>query len=398
MGQPEPLFPGAGSLPREHGVRLDGPLRGGGGGRRHRAGGQGRRDRGRRLDAHEQRGEHRGPVRGARGLDRPQRRRLRDGRPRHARQRLLTRGDSLSEGRLRGRRASDGRARPRGHDGGRARGASSGSARRPGALRRGRRGGSGRAVARAGARKEPHEARQGIDRGRTMTIDSVGIRAVAVHFPRGVRTNRFWYNHHPEIVAAVVAKKKQRIWAAPERKPDDAADPNDTFDAEMAAYLIDPFRGTIERRVRAPGESSLTLETTVAKKAMAAAQLEPKDIDLLIVSSFLPDHFECMDAQYVARDLGLRGMAFNLESACASAMVGLQTACGLVKSGQYRNVLVVASCTYSRDTDTRDTISWTSGDGAGAFVVSEVEKGYGRLGGKGIHTGGTCGKLWFENY
>ncbi|HLV64410.1 MAG TPA: 3-oxoacyl-[acyl-carrier-protein] synthase III C-terminal domain-containing protein [Polyangiaceae bacterium] len=231
-----------------------------------------------------------------------------------------------------------------------------------------------------------------------MTIDSVGIRAVAVHFPRGVRTNRFWYNHHPEIVAAVEAKKKQRIWAAPERKPDDAADPNDTFDAEMAAYLNDPFRGTIERRVLAPGESSLTLETTVAKKAMAAAQLEPKDIDLLIVSSFLPDHFGCMDAPYVARDLGLRGMAFNLESACASAMVGLQTACGLVKSGQYRNVLVVASCTYSRDTDTRDTISWTSGDGAGAFVVSEVEKGYGRLGGKGIHTGGTCGKLWFENY
>jgi len=223
-----------------------------------------------------------------------------------------------------------------------------------------------------------------------------GIRALAVHFPRGLRTNQFWRNHHPEILEAVETRKKERMWAAPEKQSGPSA--GDDFDAEMAQYLADPFRGTVERRVLTPGESSLTLELSAAKKALAAAELEPSDIDLMIVSSFLPDTFGCMNAPYLARDLGLKGQAFNLESACSSSMVGLQTACGLVQAGQFKTVLVVASCAYSRDTDTRNTISWTVGDGAGAFLVAEVEPGYGRLGGKSVHTGATCGALWFENY
>ena len=221
---------------------------------------------------------------------------------------------------------------------------------------------------------------------------TAGIKALAVHFPRGVRTNQFFRNHHREIVEAVESRKKGRMWAAPEdMKQDD-------FDREMAGYLADPFRGTIERRVLTQGETALTLERQAADKALAAAGMQAAEIDLLIVSSFLPDHFGCMNAPYLARDLGIRGMAFNLESACSSAMVGLHTACALVEAGHYRNVMVVASCTYSRDTDSRDTISWTVGDGAGAFIVSEAADGTGRLGGKCIHTGDTCGALWFENY
>lgn len=224
----------------------------------------------------------------------------------------------------------------------------------------------------------------------------VGIRALAVHFPRGLRTNQFWKNHHPEILEAVESRKKNRIWAAPDEQR--GPSPGDDFDAEMAQYLADPFRGTVERRVLTPGESSLTLELAAAKKALAAAGLEAPAVDVMIVSSLLPDQFGAMNAAYLARDLGLEGLAFNLESACASAMIALHTACALVQSGQFETALVVASCTYSRDTDTRDPISWTVGDGSSAFVVSEVEPGYGRLGGKSVHTGATCGALWCENY
>jgi 3-oxoacyl-[acyl-carrier-protein] synthase-3 len=224
----------------------------------------------------------------------------------------------------------------------------------------------------------------------------VGIRALALNFPRGLRTNQYWKNHHPEILEAVETRKKNRMWAAPEKESEPS--PADGFDAEMAHYLQDPFRGTVERRVLTPGESSLTLELGAARKAMAAAELEPSAVDVMIVSSFLPDQFGCMNAPYLARDLGLTGLAFNLESACSSAMIGLHTACAFVQSGQFKTALVVASCAYSRDTDTRNTISWTVGDGASAYVVSEVEPGYGRLGGKSVHTGETCGALWFENY
>lgn len=225
---------------------------------------------------------------------------------------------------------------------------------------------------------------------------SAGIRALAVHFPRGLRTNQFWKNHHPGILEAVETRKKGRMWAAPEKES--GPSPGDDFDAEMVHYLADPFRGTVERRVLTPGESSLTMELAAARKALGAAALEPSDVDVMIVSSFLPDHFGCMNAPYLARDLGLTGLAFNLESACSSAMIGLHTACALVQSGQFKTALVVASCAYSRDTDTENTISWTVGDGASAYVVSEVEPGYGRLGGKSVHTGATCGALWFENY
>lgn len=223
-------------------------------------------------------------------------------------------------------------------------------------------------------------------------MKSVGIKALAVEFPKGRRTNEFFYNHHPQIVEAVTAKKQRRIWAGPEQAPADA------FEAEMANYLADPFRGTIERRVLTPGEGALSLETSAAKKVLAAAAMAPSDVELLMVASFLPDHIGAQDSAYLARDLGLRGMAFNLESACSGAMVALNTASALIAAGYYNNAMVVVSCTYSRDTDTRDTISWTVGDGAGAFILSEVEAGYGRLGAHALHTGRTCGALWYENY
>jgi len=219
-----------------------------------------------------------------------------------------------------------------------------------------------------------------------------GIKALAVHFPRGVRTNQFFRNHHRQVVEAAESRKKGKMWAPSENHDED------DFDREMASYLADPFRGTVERRVLTEGETALTLEKRAAEKALAAAGMQATEIDLLIVASFLPDHFGAMNAAYLARDLGVLGMAFNMESACAGAMIGLHTACAMVEAGQYRNVMVVASCTYSRDTDTRDPISWTVGDGAGAFIVSDALPGTGRLGGKCIHTGDTCGALWFENY
>lgn len=223
-------------------------------------------------------------------------------------------------------------------------------------------------------------------------MSSVGIRALAIEFPRGLRTNEYFLTRHADIVDVVGSKRQKHVLSS---EPEAAARP---FDAAMAKYAADPFRGTVERRVLTEGETALSLEKTVARKAMAAAGMAPSDVELMIVCSFLPEHFGAMDAAYLARDLGLTGMAFNLESACAGAMVALHTACALVQAGQYRNALVVTSCTYSRDTDPRDTLAWSSGDGAGAFVVGPVEPGFGRLGGKCLHSGDTCGALWYQPY
>lgn len=217
------------------------------------------------------------------------------------------------------------------------------------------------------------------------TQPPVGIKSLAVDFPSIIRTNDYWRQHHPDIVAIVEQHHQVEVWNAGEGRALSA------FDLEMAPYLRDPFRGAVERRVLGPGESALGLELNAARKALAAASMSPGDIDLAIVTSFFPDRMGPGHAAYFAAELGLRGGAWNLETACSSALVGLQTAGALVRAGEYRNVLVVSSCVYSRATDTQDTISWFCGDGASAFVVGPVDPGYGFLGARTFHSGETCG-------
>lgn len=213
---------------------------------------------------------------------------------------------------------------------------------------------------------------------------AVGLRSLAVRFPRAIRTNDHWRQRYPAVVADAEERTLARLW-----KPDGdtAARP---FDEAARPYLQDPFRGAVERRVCGDGEDSLTLEREAARAAVEAAGLDLEEVDLLIASSFRARHVGTGNAAFLARDLGLTCNAFNLETACTGAVASLQTAVGLVRAGLYRRVLVVVSCTYTLDTDEQDTLSWFMGDGAGAFVVSEVAPGQGYLGGSFVHTGNTC--------
>jgi 3-oxoacyl-[acyl-carrier-protein] synthase-3 len=219
----------------------------------------------------------------------------------------------------------------------------------------------------------------------------VGIRSLAISLPSVVRTNDYWRTNYPELVTQAEEKTLAKLFSSP------ASSSNiNEFDLAMAPYLKDPFRGTVERRVLGPGESSLTLEYRAAQEALAAAKLAPKDVDLILVASLLPEHIGAGNASFLARQLDLRGAAWNIESACASTLVAFQNACALVQTGAYRNVLVVISCTYSQYADENDTLSWFMGDGAGAFVVGSLESNQGILGTKVVHTGATCGTFFCE--
>lgn len=218
---------------------------------------------------------------------------------------------------------------------------------------------------------------------------SVGMRSLAVAFPSVIRHNDYYRQKYPDIVAEMESKALARLWK--QREGED-----NLFSLEMQRYVGDPFRGCVERRVLGPGESALTLELKAATDALKAANMEPSDIDLVIVASFLPDQVGVGNAPRLAGALGMRCAAWSMETACSGSVVGFQTAAGLVQSGQYENVLVVVSCTYSRYFDERDTLSWFLGDGAGAFVVGRVEDGYGFLGGKSVHSADTCGTFSYE--
>ncbi|MBD2518812.1 3-oxoacyl-ACP synthase [Nostoc sp. FACHB-973] len=212
----------------------------------------------------------------------------------------------------------------------------------------------------------------------------VGIRSIALSLPSIKRTNNYYREKYPEVIAESEQKSLARLFSLA------GSTPNNEFDSEMLPYLKDPFRGTVHRWVLAPEESSLMLQERAARAALDAAELTPKEVDLMLVASVWPEQIGFGDAAFLARQLSLEGAAWNLDAACGVTPVAFQTASALVRTGEYRNVLVVISCAYSRFFDEDDTLSWFMSDGAGAFVVSSLAPNQGILGTKTIHTAALC--------
>ena len=217
-----------------------------------------------------------------------------------------------------------------------------------------------------------------------------GLHSLAISVPERILTNEHWRENYPRLVAQ--AEERTWMW----QQPETWSEGSEIFNREMAPYLRDPFRGARERRVLEEGGSSLELEAQAARQAMAAAGLGPENIDLLICTSFLPDQNGVGGATFLARELGFRGAAWNVESACSSSLIAFQTACSLISTGQYDKVLVVTSCTYSRVTVENDPIAWGVGDAATAMVVGPVKEGVGLLGGHNVHSGDTCSAVAYD--
>jgi 3-oxoacyl-[acyl-carrier-protein] synthase-3 len=219
------------------------------------------------------------------------------------------------------------------------------------------------------------------------------MRSLALGLPQTIRTNDYWQKQNPKPAVRPEESSLARLWARQEK-----ADGGDgaLFDREMEPFLADQFRGTVERRVLMPGESGMSLQLSASRSALAAASLEVKDVDLLISCAFFPDQTDVGNAPYLARELGLKSAAWNLESACSSSMVAYETACSLVETGRYRNILVAVVCTYSKVADERDTLSCWLGDAGAAFVVSAAPPGFGFVAGATRHTYETCGSFYQE--
>ena len=232
---------------------------------------------------------------------------------------------------------------------------------------------------------------------------SIGLHSLAVSVPERVLTNEHWREHYPREVDA--ERERLRATVSPAGTPDagtpetgnletgnpEAGNPEagnpEAGGRQRDLYHADPFGGVRERRVLSADGSAGELEARVAREAIAAAGAEVGELDLLICASAMPDHHGIGSATYLARELSLTGAAWNLESAGASPMIGLQTACSLIATGQFRKALVVTSCTYSQGASESEAVAWRVGDAATAMVVGPVAEGFGCLGAHSIHTG-----------
>lgn len=217
---------------------------------------------------------------------------------------------------------------------------------------------------------------------------SIGLRSLTIKFPETIRTNDYWYENFPHLLPKT--RKRQRVATAIGNND------SDIWSQAVAPYLGDPFRGAIERRILQEEESGLALESQAAKEAIALAGLAPEDIDLALVSALFPDRPGPGHATYLSREIGLRCPAWNIESTCASALVALQTARAFIESGIYRTILIVISHFGSNATDNADSLSWSLGDGAGAFIVSSVRGDEGILGMAIAPTIETCDAYCYE--
>ncbi|PPS41249.1 3-oxoacyl-[acyl-carrier-protein] synthase III C-terminal domain-containing protein [Chroococcidiopsis sp. TS-821] len=222
-----------------------------------------------------------------------------------------------------------------------------------------------------------------------MTTPSVGIRSLAISFPQTTRTNDYWLAKFPQL-----GNQTQRQARLPQLTSSENG--LDIWLQEVAPYLSDPFRGSVGRRVLASNESSLTLECRAAQAALSSAQLTADEVDLAIVASLFPDTVGPGLAALLARELGLRCPAWNLESTCASALIALQTAQAFIQTGVYHRVLIVVSHIGSRCVNDEDTLSWSMGDGAGAFIVGSVKPNQGILSTKIVSTSTTYGAYVHE--
>ena len=146
------------------------------------------------------------------------------------------------------------------------------------------------------------------------------------------------------------------------------------------------------RHFLAEGQTGLDLEKDVALQALAAAGLEPDDVDLVISASFpaLPE--PCIgNATPLAHELGMeRAAAFNVESACAGGLIGLRNACQEVRLGEHDNVLLTVACPYSPTIEAGHPATDVIGDAAYAMVIAPTRPGQDFLGSVMRNSGPTC--------
>lgn len=137
--------------------------------------------------------------------------------------------------------------------------------------------------------------------------------------------------------------------------------------------------GISERRKASDAEATSDLAYHAAVGALAAAHVDPMDLDMVMVATVTPDMFFPSTACVLQDRLGSRRAgAMDVSAACSGFVYGLGVADGLLRLGTIRTVLLVGAETLTKIVNWRDRNTCVLfGDGAGAVVLraSEGERG-----------------------
>lgn len=151
---------------------------------------------------------------------------------------------------------------------------------------------------------------------------------------------------------------------------DDLSKIMDTNDA-----WIQERTGIQERRHVVKGkDTTFTMGVKASKKAIEAAKIDKNDIDFIIFATLSPDYYFPGVGVMIQKELDIKTIgALDVRNQCSGFIYALSVADQFIKTGMYKNILVIGSETHSPGLDmtTRGRgVSVIFGDGAGAAVVS----------------------------
>ncbi|MBC7753918.1 MAG: ketoacyl-ACP synthase III [Moraxellaceae bacterium] len=136
-------------------------------------------------------------------------------------------------------------------------------------------------------------------------------------------------------------------------------------------------RTGIERRhIIAEGEGTSDMIVRAAQKALLDAKMQATDLDLILVATLSGDFKMPATACIVQTKLGAKNvMAFDLNAACSGFLYSLIVADQFIKTGFYKNILVVGAESLSRIVNYKDRDTCILfGDGAGAFILTQADE------------------------
>jgi len=179
---------------------------------------------------------------------------------------------------------------------------------------------------------------------------SVGITAVGVYVPPTILENKDFVN----------------VNLTPEEEHFFGSDPN--FAKNKRRYAKD--------------ESAMEMAVKAAKNALEKYNIDPKSIDLVLFTSSCKDLSRLAPpaANYIQTAIGAdNANSFNIDGGFNGWLPALTTGASFIASGFYKNVLVVTGETIIDSMDSSSSEILFMGDGAGAFLLSQVDNEYGML-------------------
>ncbi len=160
--------------------------------------------------------------------------------------------------------------------------------------------------------------------------------------------------------------------------------------------------GIEQRHWVSPGETGASLGAAAAKQALERANVDAKDVDMIIYATLSPDYNFPGTGVFVQRALGLKDIpCLDIRQQCTGFIYGLSIADAYIRTGAFKNILLIGSEVHSTGLDVstagRD-VTVLFGDGAGAVLIGRATDDKHLILSTHIHADGTEAEILWTEY